>query len=122
IALPPLTRGRWKRTREYVHEAAGIYKIRGVIRDRCFYGVFMNIGGTHFFREGSFDIWVIGWELAVAMDEIDLQALDDGYVWHPAHDGRQPSAQYGAFFFCKKRENSTTDRRAAPYTRCPHAR
>jgi len=108
-ALPPLTRGRWKRTREYIPGAAAIYKIRGAIRDRCPYGVFMNLDGTGFFRDGPFNTWVTGWEFAAARDEIDLHALDDGYVWHPARDATNPLAEYVDFFFSKKRETPKSD-------------
>ncbi len=108
-ALPPLTRGRWKRTREYVPDAAAIYKVRGAIKGRCPYGVFMDVGGTGFFREGYFDTWVTGWELAAAQDEVVLHAVDDGYVWYPAPDATNPLADDVEFFFQKKRETPKTD-------------
>jgi DNA polymerase type B, organellar and viral len=114
-ALPPLTGGRWKRTREYVPDAAAIYKVRGEIKGRCPYGVFMDVSGTGFFREGHFDTWVTGWELAAAEDEVVLQDVDDGYVRYPAPDATNPLADYVEFFFQKKRETPNTDPRYEMY-------
>jgi hypothetical protein len=108
-ALPPLTRGRWKRTREYSPGSAAIYKIRGTVNGRCPFGVFMDPSGTQFFREGSFDTWVTGWELAAAQHEISIHALDDGYVWHPGSGARNPLAEYVSFFFQKKRDTPKSD-------------
>jgi hypothetical protein len=110
-ALPPLTRGRWTRTREYVPGAAAIYKIRGVVAGRCPFGVFMNIEGTAFFREGPFDTWVTGWELAAALHEVVLHAIDDGYVWIPGPNATNPLAEYATFWFRKKSEIPDSDPR-----------
>jgi len=114
-ALPPLTRGRWRRTREYLPDAAAIYKVRGEVKGHCPYGVFMDVSGTRFFREGHFDTWVTGWELDAAWDEIALQRIDDGYAWYPAPDATNPLAEYVDFFFQKKRETPHSDPRYEMY-------
>src|SRR5262249_49183409 len=69
--LPPMTRGQWERVTECVPGAAAIYRVRGRVRDRCPYGMFLlDPKGTKL-HAGDFECWVTGYELESAWHEID---------------------------------------------------
>jgi hypothetical protein len=114
-ALPPLTQGHWKRTRQYFPGAAAIYRVSGSVRDRCPYGVFLTVSGKNVIHEGGFDTWVTGWELAAAWGEVVVDTIMDGYVWIPSPDARNPFADYVNFFFRKKQETPKDDPRYEMY-------
>jgi hypothetical protein len=113
--LPPLTAGCWERVNELVAGAAGIYRVSGVVRARCPYGLFYPIAGSPLVRSGTFDTWVTGWELEEAVPEIELHAVRDGYVWVPAAGAEAPFADYVDYFFSLKTTTPKTDPRYATY-------
>jgi hypothetical protein len=106
--FPPLTKGHWEHVTERVPDAAAVYRIRGRVCRPCRYGMFMRTGDTSLVRDGEFDVWITGWELAAAANEIEVSAIE-GYVWVPAPGATNPFADYVRFFFEKKRRARKND-------------
>lgn len=103
--LPPLTHGRWVRVKEHRPDAAGIYRVRGQVIDRCPYGVFLHEDKDRPIKvhQGDFDSWVTGWELAAALPEVTA-VIVEGYVWCPAPEATNPFRAYVEEFFRRKQE------------------
>jgi hypothetical protein len=108
--FPPVTKGHWERVTERIPDAAAVYRVRGHVRGRCPYGVFMRTGSTALVREGVFDLWTTGWELDAAADEIDVTIIE-GYRWVPAADATNPFKAYVLRFFEEKRRARKTNPR-----------
>jgi hypothetical protein len=108
-ALPGVTDGHWRAVREYVPGAAAIYHVVGELRGRCPYGTFMrNAPSTERVHEGAFDVWLTGWELSAAWDELELKTLD-GYVWEPDEAADNPFGAYVTAFFERKQAAAKDD-------------
>jgi hypothetical protein len=108
-ALPGLTDGQWRVVEDYVPDAAAIYRVTGVLRNRCPYGTFMrNAPSTKRVHEGDFDVWVTGWELASAWNELELRTVE-GYVWEPGPAARNPFGAYVTEFFQRKQAAGKND-------------
>jgi DNA polymerase family B len=118
-ALPPLTAGRWVSVRDYHPDAAAVYHIRGRVRRRCPFGLFPTPkrraeARTEYVEQGSFDVWVTGWELAAAWNEIDLDSVE-GFIWVPAPGAVNPFRSYVEKFFQLKRDTLKDDPRRELY-------
>ena len=111
--LPPLTKGCFRETHAIVPDRCAVYRVKGRVRSRCHYGVFMTIDGAKV-TEGCFDTWVTSYELEGVLDLNEVRSVS-GYYWEPAAGATNPFVDYVAFFFEKKQHTPGDDPRREMY-------